>query len=681
VSPKKPDKSTQIPKILDPGFQQLPSRAVSGIKQLSRIIAPRYKEAHRDITHLFFRFNQRVAAIRKRSIEFIKPRFAPIRKYSSLIVKRFLALITPFLAQICNVLSSLLNHMGKRFATTIGKLRATPVSILTQITVPFMILAVFTAALGTYLISRVVVDSFEERFTNQLIETGFLAEEGVVRHEEDLLESLRLLSHIQGVDQAVMARDIKGLRDLVLPTARNAGIEALVFVDTRGIAMLSLVLDNEGQSYRTMVPAETYVRVDFLKKVLSGQVDEQGDKFSGLARTSAGSFIFVAGPVQDTEGNLVGSAMIGRSLQSLVRDLREETMGQFSIYDSLGSPLNSTLQAVHPIDSDQAQAIFERQAEGSVKRSLTDDSINYEELLVPFEVRSGEDLGLLGVALPTNFVVQNSGVTRNNTFILMSLVLFFVIVIGTLVARRITRPIQELKEAALRVSGGDLAIQVSPRGRDEVSVLTESFNDMVVNLNKSKQELLASYDRTIEGWARALDLRDHETEGHSRRVADLAVKLGSAMGLGVDNLEQLRRGALLHDIGKIAVSDEILLKKGELTRDEWSQVRRHPEHARHFMEQIEFLRPAMAIPYSHHERWDGQGYPQGLVGEQIPLLARIFAVVDVWDAITSDRPYRKAMVFASAMEVIRSESGKQLDPHVVDAFTKLETKELKQMGK
>ena len=301
-----------------------------------------------------------------------------------------------------------------------------------------MILAVFTAALGTFLISRVVVDSVEERFTKQLIETGFLAEEGVVRHEEDLLESLRLLSHIQGVDQAVTTRDIKGLRNLALPAAFNAGIEAVVFVDTRGIAMLSLVLNDEGQGYRTMVPANSYAGVDFLKKVLAGQVDEQGDKFSGLVRTSAGSFIFVAGPVKDVEGNMVGAILIGRSLQSLVRDLREETLGQFTVYDSLGSPLNSTLQAPTAIESDQVQTIFERQSEGSVQRPLTDNSINYGELLVSFEVRSGEDLGLMGVALPTNFVVQTSVVTRNNTFILMSIVLFLVIVIGTGVARRIT---------------------------------------------------------------------------------------------------------------------------------------------------------------------------------------------------------------------------------------------------
>ncbi|HLD93846.1 MAG TPA: HD domain-containing phosphohydrolase [Anaerolineales bacterium] len=568
--------------------------------------------------------------------------------------------------------------MRKYVAERFARLRATQVPILTQITVPYVILAIFTAAIGTFLISRVVVDSVQERFVNQLIETGFLAEEGVVRHEEDLIESLRLLSHIQGVDEAVVERDVNELRELTLPAAYNAGIEALVIVDNRGIAIISLALDDEGQFYRTMVPGNTYAAVGFLKKVLAGEVDQQGDKFGGLVSTSAGPILFVAGPVHDANGSLVGAAMVGRSLTSLVRDLRQETLGQFTVYDAGGLPLSSTLQAPSSIASDQALVIFERQAEGSVQRPLTDTGISYSELLTPFEIRSGEDLGLLGIALPTNFVVQTSSITRNNTFALMSVVLLLVIVVGTVVARRITRPIQDLKDAALRVSGGDLGVQVSPKGHDEVSVLTQSFNEMVENLSKSKQDLLDTYDKTIEGWARALDLRDHETEGHSRRVADLAVRLGSVMGLEEDQLQQLWRGALLHDIGKIAVSDEILLKKGELTSAEWIKVRRHPEYARRFMEKIEFLGPAMAVPYSHHERWDGRGYPQGLKGKQIPLLARIFAVVDVWDALTSDRPYRKALSGSGALSVIRSESGKQFDPQIADAFIKLVGKKVEQ---
>jgi HD-GYP domain-containing protein (c-di-GMP phosphodiesterase class II) len=211
-----------------------------------------------------------------------------------------------------------------------------------------------------------------------------------------------------------------------------------------------------------------------------------------------------------------------------------------------------------------------------------------------------------------------------------------------------------------------------------VGVLTQTFNEMVSNLSKSKQDLLDAYDKTIEGWARALDLRDHETEGHSRRVSEMAVRLGKQMGLSDEQLSQLYRGSLLHDIGKIAVPDSILLKKGKLTAQEMEQVRLHPQHALMFMEQIEFLRPALDVPYAHHEKWDGSGYPRGLKGKEIPLLARIFAIVDVWDALTSDRPYRAAMPMTEALDEIQDGSGNHFDPQIVDAFMAMLDKMLKE---
>ena len=553
----------------------------------------------------------------------------------------------------------------------LNRIRRAYIPILTQITVPYVILAILIAAGGTFVITRVVIDSVEERFTNQLIETGLLADEGVVREEEDLLESLRLISHIQGVDLAVENHNVASLRSLALPLALNAGIEAIVFVDANGSTVLSQVLDPESQTYISMTPSNSYRSYDFLNQVLAGEVDEQGDKFSGINATSAGTFLFIAGPVQDAEGRLVGGAMVGRSVDSLVRLLKQEILGNLTVYDFSGEPLTSTLQGPSPIEPGQAQLIIERQDEGSLRRSMSDSGIAYSELVSTFEVRSGTDLGLIGVALPTNFLVQTSQVTRGNTFVLMSVALLLVILVGAVVAGRITRPIRDLKEAALRVSGGDLNVHVAQRGRDEVGVLGQSFNSMVENLSKSKQDLLDTYDKTIEGWARALDLRDHETEGHSRRVTDMAVRLGKTLGLDQEDLRQLQRGALLHDIGKIAVPDSILLKKGKLTRKEMAQIQQHPEHAKLFMEQIEFLKPAMAIPYSHHERWDGKGYPQGLKGEQIPFLARIFAVADVWDALTSERSYHKAMSFAEALDTIRSEAGTHFDPQVVDAFIKM----------
>ena len=560
----------------------------------------------------------------------------------------------------------------------LNRFRQAYIPILTQITVPYVILALIIAAGGTFIITRVIVDSVEERFTNQLAETQLLAKEGIVREEDDLLESLRLITHIQGVDQAVVERDANNLRNLALPAAFNANVEALVFVSPSGAQVMSLALDDTSQTYKSMVPENSYSNYSFLSQVRAEEIDEFGDKFSGIIVTDAGTFLFIAGPIEDAEGKLVGAAMVGRSMESLVRLLREETLGHLTIYDFDGAALTSTLQEPVSIENSQAQLIVDRQDQGSWQRPLTEAGHDYSELLTVFEVRSGHDLGLMGVSLPTNFLVQTSQVTRGNTFILMSLAILLVILVGTVVAGRITRPIRDLKEAAVRVSSGDLQIQVPTRRRDEVGVLTQSFNSMVQSLSRSKKDLLDSYDKTIEGWARALDLRDHETEGHSRRVADVAVRLGKTMGLKEDQLQQLQRGGLLHDIGKIAIPDSILLKEGKLTQEEVALVRRHPEHAKSFMEQIDFLKPAMTVPYSHHERWDGTGYPQGLKGEQIPLLARIFAVADVWDALTSERPYRKAMSFAEALDYIRSQSGKHFDPQAVNAFTKMLGDMLKQ---
>jgi PAS domain S-box-containing protein len=191
------------------------------------------------------------------------------------------------------------------------------------------------------------------------------------------------------------------------------------------------------------------------------------------------------------------------------------------------------------------------------------------------------------------------------------------------------------------------------------------------DLQRSNMELALAYDATIEGWSHALDLRDRETEGHTLRVTGMALRLARAMGLGDEALLQLRRGGLLHDIGKMGVPDSILLKPGRLTDEEWVIMRKHPVFAYDMLSPIAYLRPALDVPYCHHERWDGNGYPRGLRGEQIPLTARIFAVVDVWDALSSDRPYRPAWKSEDVLKYIRDEAGKQFDPAVVEVFLNL----------
>jgi putative nucleotidyltransferase with HDIG domain len=193
------------------------------------------------------------------------------------------------------------------------------------------------------------------------------------------------------------------------------------------------------------------------------------------------------------------------------------------------------------------------------------------------------------------------------------------------------------------------------------------FND----LQQSNFDLTLAYDATIAGWSRAMDLRDKETEGHTQRVTDLTLKLARAMNISETQLTHIRHGALLHDIGKMGVPDNILLKADLLTDEEWEKMRKHPDFAYEMLSSIKYLQPALDIPYCHHEKWDGSGYPRGLKGEEIPIVARIFAVADVWDAITSDRPYRNSWSKEAALEYIKEQSGKYFDPQVVEWFLEL----------
>ena len=194
------------------------------------------------------------------------------------------------------------------------------------------------------------------------------------------------------------------------------------------------------------------------------------------------------------------------------------------------------------------------------------------------------------------------------------------------------------------------------------------IRDLNAQLAQNLAELSEAYETTIEAWAQLLDLRDKETEGHTRRVTDMCVRLARAMGVSDDELIDIRRGALLHDIGKMGIPDEILLKPGPLDDREWVIMRRHPDYAYQCLSRIPFLKKCIDIPYGHHEKWDGSGYPRGLAGEDIPIAARMFAVVDVWDALRSDRPYRAGWSHERVMSHIASLSGTHFDPEAVEAF-------------
>lgn len=209
-------------------------------------------------------------------------------------------------------------------------------------------------------------------------------------------------------------------------------------------------------------------------------------------------------------------------------------------------------------------------------------------------------------------------------------------------------------------------IEVQAASRD----ITERKN-AEKDLHTAHDNLQAAYERTIEGWIHALDLRDRETEGHTKRVTDITEKFARKLGFSDEDLVHIRRGALLHDIGKMAIPDEILQKPGPLNESEWEKMRLHPVYAHEMLSPISYLLPALDIPYSHHERWDGSGYPRGLKGKDIPLIARLFAIIDVYDALSTDRPYRKRLPREEAIRYIEEKSGQLFDPELVNVFLSL----------
>lgn len=227
--------------------------------------------------------------------------------------------------------------------------------------------------------------------------------------------------------------------------------------------------------------------------------------------------------------------------------------------------------------------------------------------------------------------------------------------------------------ALIRQSTGQL-IQANRKLQQQalhLEALNAELSKSLQAVKDQKHELSITFEAAVEGWTEAMALRDDETHEHTRRVAVLSVRLGEAMGMQEQELREIHWGSLLHDIGKMGVPDSVLLKPGKLTSEEYTIMKEHPVHARRWLEHVNFLGQARDIPYFHHEKWDGTGYPHGLKGKDIPLYARIFAIVDVYDALTSDRPYRKAMLQEEALDIIQQGVGTHFDPEVARHFLQM----------
>jgi putative nucleotidyltransferase with HDIG domain len=279
-----------------------------------------------------------------------------------------------------------------------------------------------------------------------------------------------------------------------------------------------------------------------------------------------------------------------------------------------------------------------------------------------------ERLGYLAVALNAAPLQASLDQLRLLLLILFAAAALITLVIGLTLAGAITRPVQRLVGAMRAVAAGDLTQRAPAGPSDEIGYLAQVFNSMTAGLQEKTQSLEETYFVAIEALARAIDARDPYTYGHSARVAAFSLEIAEELGYPKEKWEGLRRAALLHDIGKIGIEDHILRKAGALNYVEAKHMRQHPVIGHQMLKDVAFLHTSLTGIRHHHERWDGTGYPDSLAGETIPMQVRILSVADVFDALTSDRPYRAAMSIAEAMDTISSEAGRQFDPAVVAAF-------------
>jgi len=559
----------------------------------------------------------------------------------------------------------------KNRALLLKSLHFNRLSIRAKLTLPYVLLSLLIALGGGLIVTRLMLESVEQRFTNQLLESRKLASELMVHEEDRLLETLRLLIYTDGVPSAMLRRDQDKILELVYPATFNAGEDAVIVLDKFGIVIASMIrIENTNEYELTHINEKLSAR-PFVARLVRQEIDEQGDKYSGVSDIDRDAYFFVSGPVTNEKGDFVGVILVGASLNGIVERISDDTLARATIYDTNFIPVSSSFVDLPPPPNIDPELILKSKTEQTWLRDVTVSSVAYTEVLSSWEIRGIEDAGILGTALAKDFLVEASQLTRLNVSLQILAAITAAILLGVTLSGVITRPILKLKNAASEISRGNLDVSVDTAGNDEVAALAKSFNEMTSNLRRSEKSLIQAYDKTIEGWVKALELRDRETLGHTLRAAHMTMELARAMNVDEKDLQNIWRGVLLHDIGKMGIPDSILLKQGPL--DDWERkiMERHPALAREMLSQIEFLRPCMDIPTYHHEKWDGTGYPNGLVGEEIPLTARLFMIVDVWDALTSDRPYRQSWSDQEALAHIKTASGKHFDPKVVEAFVGL----------
>ena len=538
-----------------------------------------------------------------------------------------------------------------------------------KIVLPFAALTLAIGAVGTLTATGQLSARSQEAFDNQLIHDGFVAQAMVQGSDADRQAILRLLTTGPGLGQNwSKSPALQVWLERALAIHPNVIVET---VDPYGREIVGVV--GHGAMADTVTQNRDLSGWPGLPYMLAG-----GNPSVDMVTAAPRPAVFTGQPVRNAGGNLIGALLVGDYLDERVAAMKASLHDDVTYYDINGQVLSTSLGTTPgdwPSLALEASTRSRVSASSVVELSRT-TSGPATELVSPWTVRTA-NLGYVGTIASTAGLLADTNQLRIVLVALFLAGVLFTLAIGFWLARRITRPVQHLVEATRLVSAGDLDHRAVVTTHDEIGELTESFNQMTHSLKEKSASLKATmsqlqdtYLMTIEALAAAVEARDPYTHGHTRRVEEYAVMMAKSLGGDEPEISALRRASVLHDIGKIGIEDVILRKQGRLEPDEEIRMQKHPIIGVDMLKGIDFLDPVLPLVRHHHERWDGNGYPDQLRADEIPLGARILAVADALDAMTSDRSYRAARTFEYAKTEILKGSATHFDPEVVTAFIK-----------
>ena len=538
-----------------------------------------------------------------------------------------------------------------------------------KIVLPFAALTLAIGAVGTVTATSQLSARSQQAFDNQLIHDGFVAQSMVMAGDTQRRAILRLLTGGSGLAQNWgKTAALQAWLERALTIHPNVIVEV---VDTSGREIVGVV--GHGAVTDTVTQARDLSGWPGLTYMLSG-----GASSVDLVASTPQPAILTGQPVRNAAGALIGAILVGEYLDDRASLVKATLHDDITFYDVNGQVLTTSLSV--PPGQWSTLAL-----DASTRGRLSPTSVVElsrmaggpgMEIVSPWALRT-TNLGYVGTVASSAALLADANQLRIILVALFLAGVLLTLAIGVWLARRITRPVHRLVEATRLVSAGDLEHQAPVTTHDEIGELTDSFNQMTrslkeksASLRTAMTQLQDTYLMTIEALAAAVEARDPYTHGHTRRVEEYATIMAKALGATEADISALRRACVLHDIGKIGIEDTILRKQARLEPDEAIRMQKHPVIGVDMLKGIDFLDPVLPLIRHHHERWDGNGYPDELREDEIPLGARILAVADAVDAMTSDRPYRAARTFEYAKTEILKGSGTHFDPEVVTAFIK-----------